>query len=75
VLLTKGLGKYRIIYNKEKLQKLQDGINTCGKWIIWRIMMMMNYNMDLAKFLEFVDTLEKKYKLSSDELVSMIIKK
>jgi len=34
--LLKGSGK-KIIYNKEKFQSLKEGINTCGKWSIVRI--------------------------------------
>lgn len=75
ILLTQALSKFKIIYNKRQLQKVQDGVNTCGKWVIWRIIMMEKYNMDLQQFINLVDNLKKQYKLSSDELVSLIIQK
>ncbi len=75
ILLTQALSKFKIIYNKRQLQKVQDGVNTCGKWVIWRIIMMEKYNMDLQQFINLVDNFKKKYKLSSDELVSLIIQK
>ena len=64
-----------LIYNKRKLQELKDGINTCGKWIILRIIMMEKFNMDLDQFLQFIDKLKKQFKLSSDELVTLLIQK
>ena len=75
VLLTKALPKFRIIYNKRKLQQLEDGTNTCGKWVILRIIMMEKYNMDLNQFIQFIDKLKKQFKLSSDELVTLLIQK
>ena len=75
ILLTKALSKFKIIYNKRPLQKLQEGVNTCGKWITWRLMMLEKYNMDLQHFINLVDNLKKQYKLSSDELVTLIIQK
>lgn len=75
ILLTQALPKFNIIYNKRKLQQLEDGVNTCGKWIILRIIMMEKYNMDLNQFLQFIDNLKKQFKLSYDELVTLIIQK
>jgi hypothetical protein len=75
ILLTKGLKMFKIIYNKKKLQKLEEGVNTCGKWVILRLMMLETYNMDLSKFLKFIEDLSKEYKLSSDELVTLLIQK
>ena len=75
ILLTQALPKFRIIYNKRKLQQLENGVNTCGKWIILRIIMMEKYNMDLNHFLQFIDRLKKQFKLSSDELVTLLIQK
>ena len=75
ILLTQALPKFNIIYNKRKLQKLENGVNTCGKWIILRIIMMEKYNMDLQQFLSFIDQLKKQFKFSSDELVTLLIQK
>ena len=75
ILLTQALPKFLIIYNKRKLQQLKEGVNTCGKWIILRIIMMEKYNMDLNHFLQFIDNLKKQFKLSSDELVTLLIQK
>lgn len=39
---------YKIIYNKEKLQKLKDNNNVCGRWVAVRIQFK---DMDLEKFI------------------------
>jgi hypothetical protein len=75
ILLTQALSHFKIIYNKKQLQKLQSGVNTCGKWCILRIMMLEKYNMDLKQFHNFVNKLTKQYKLTPDELVTLIIQK
>jgi hypothetical protein len=41
------------VYNKSKLQALQDGINTCGRWVICRIL-MMQFGYNLEEFDEFI---------------------
>ena len=74
ILLTQALPKFRIIYKKRKLQQLENGVNTCGKWIILRIIMMEKFNMDLNQFLRFIEQLKKQYKLSY-ELVTLLIQK
>ena len=66
---------FYIVYNKRELQKLEKGYNTCGKWVIFFILMFENYDMNLQGFINLVDKLKKQYKLTSDELVSLIIQK
>jgi hypothetical protein len=75
ILLTQALPKFKIIYNKRQLQKLEQGVNTCGKWVIFRIMMLEKYNLNLSQFLNLIDKLTKQYKLTSNELVTLIIQK
>ena len=76
MILENGLSnKFNIVYNKQALQKLEDGVNTCGKWVILFIMMFENYDMNLYEFICFIDNLKKLYKLSSDEIVSLLIQK
>ena len=54
ILLTQALPKFHIIYNKRKLQELKDGVNTCGKWIILRIIMMEKFNYITNARIEFI---------------------
>lgn len=36
--LLKETGK-KVIWNKEKFQSLSDGVNTCGRWVVCRLLM------------------------------------
>ncbi len=72
-LLLLAKDKYKVIYNKKRFQKLADGINTCGRWCLLRIIMLKHFNLDLSKFIKFMDYLKKKYNMTFDEIVSLII--
>ena len=67
---------FNIIYNKLQLQKYSNGSTTCGRWAVMRLLCLLNHNMDLKKFLEFMIKLKAKFKnkKSYDEIVCMIIK-
>lgn len=55
-LLNTKLSNQNVIYNKTRFQVLDDGINTCGKWTILRILMMkFGYNLN-----EFVDFMKRQ---------------
>ena len=75
-LLDKALqqGK-QVIYNKVKLQKLKQDYNTCGRWCIIRCIMLKDFDMNLKVFLAFIKKMQKIYKLTGDELVSLLIPK
>jgi len=44
---------YNILYNATRYQKLKDGINTCGRWCIIRLM-MHHIGYSLADFKKFI---------------------
>ena len=44
---------YKILYNATKYQTLRDGINTCGRWCIMRLI-MFHINYSLEDFKDFV---------------------
>ncbi len=73
ILLDKARSRFKIIYNKKKFQKVKNGINTCGRWIILRIIMMCFFGMDLYSFIHFMEKLKKQYKLPFDVLAAMIV--
>ena len=55
----------KFIYNKKKLQVLKDGINTCGRWSILRLILFkQGYNLD--DFLRFIDEYCKNNDIPSD---------
>ena len=68
---------FKIEYNKIEFQQYSTGrksIATCGRHVLFRIIMMIKYNYDLNKFVNFFISLERKYHLDFDNLVSLIIK-
>ena len=62
-----------IIYSKTKFQKVGSDVGTCGKWCILRCLMLKNFDMNLQDFNEFIKKMKRKYKLSGDQLVSLLI--
>ena len=60
----------QVIYSKKRLQKLQDGINTCGRWVILRILMMKEFFYTLQEFLDFIEKTVEETGMSTDELVA-----
>lgn len=55
LLKTKDKGQ-KIYYNKKKLQKINDGVNTCGRWVIARtIAMKLGWELD-----DFINKVEDK---------------
>ena len=65
---------FNIIYNKLKLQKYSNNSATCGRFVCARLLCLLNHNMNLKRFLEFMIDLKKKSKNKSyDEIVCELI--
>lgn len=68
---------YIVIYNKKVFQQWSNNkqaYNTCGRWCVIRILMMIQHNFSLADFINYFEYLNHTYKLNYDSLVSLIIK-
>jgi len=75
-LLEGGLKSgFKIQYNKKQFQELKPGINTCGKHCLLFIIMNQKFNYSLNQYIKFMDELVKHFKLSPDQVVSLIIDK
>jgi hypothetical protein len=72
-LLLLAKNKYKVIYNSKRFQKLANQINTCGRWCIFRVIMMDKYNMSLSQFIKYMEELKKYYNMTYDQIVSLII--
>jgi hypothetical protein len=66
--------KWDIVYNKKKLQKLDNHIATCGKWVILWTSMMKDLLFNLEDFLKFIKDRKEESGLTGDELVSIWIR-
>jgi len=64
---------FNIIYNKLKFQEKVNGVNTCGKHIIFRIICFKKYGFDLKQYQSLMKYLSNKYDKSYDELVAIFI--
>ena len=66
---------FNIIYNKLQLQQYSNGSTTCGRFVCARVLCLLNDNMDLKQFLEFMMKLKNKFKnkKSYDEIVCLLI--
>ena len=65
---------FNIVYNKLQLQKYSNSSTTCGRWVVLRLLCLLNQNMDLKQFLEFFIDLKNKFKkMSYDEIVCVLI--
>ncbi len=73
-ILDNSMNEFKIIFNTYRFQKMEEGINTCGRWLILRYIMLRDYNMDLYKFIEFFKKLKKEYKNKpNDYIIASII--
>lgn len=59
--------KKNIEYNEYQLQKFGDGINTCGKWVVFRL---KNPHISVEKFKNLFYNKSK----SSDEIINNLVK-
>ncbi len=65
---------YKLHYNQHKLQKLNPGINTCGRWV-GTFMKFINEGYDEEDFFEFVKFIKKEYKLKDFDSVTLFLTK
>ena len=66
---------FKVVYNKKRFQSLDSGVATCGKYLIFRLNMFLNKNMNLSTFIQVMDRLGKRLDLTPDELVTFLIQK
>ena len=63
----------KFIYNKTKFQKDQEGINTCGRWVIARLSLFLSDNLYSKEFTKLMKTKAKHLKLSNDEFITYLV--
>jgi hypothetical protein len=65
--------KFVLIYNQIQFQKKSHKINTCGRWVVNRILCMLYFDMNLDDYIKFMKKSKKDTGFSYDELVATII--
>jgi hypothetical protein len=65
--------KFKVIYNTYKFQSEKNNSGTCGKYVTLRLIKLKYGNMNLTKFINFFKKLKTKYKLTNDQLITLLI--
>jgi len=63
----------KFIYNKTKFQNEQEGINTCGRWVIARLSLFLSDDLNLKEFTKLMKTKAKKLKMSLDPFITFLV--
>lgn len=71
--LKKHLGLTKVVSNKTQFQRYSSQINTCGKHVLFRLLTLLEFKMDLKQHTKFVNDLCKKMKETADELVTVFV--
>ena len=59
-----------VIYNKMDFQEKRDNVNTCGAFCVWRVLCLIEDNMNLSAFQNGMKELHKRMGISYDEIVA-----
>ena len=65
--------KFKVIYNKYPFQSPDPNISTCGKHLLLRLSLFKEKGYDLLQYITFFENRKRKYKLSNDKLVALLI--
>lgn len=57
---------YKLDTNRTKYQKMEDGINTCGRWVSTRL---CNEQLDDEEFKDYIFNQCKEHNMTPDELI------
>jgi hypothetical protein len=61
---------WEVIYNKMDFQEKRDNVNTCGAFCVWRVLCLIEDNMNLSAFQNGMKELHKRMGISYDEIVA-----
>ena len=73
-ILTQLLRNRKSIWSKYRYQKLDNDVDTCGRWIILRILMFVEGGMELDHFENWFLLRKNQRQLSNDEICCELIK-
>lgn len=61
---------WNVIYNKKDFQEKRMNVNTCGAFCVWRVLCLMEDNMDLSEFQKGMERIHTQTGLNYDEIVA-----
>jgi len=65
--------KLKVVYNDVNYQKAGSKVATCGRYCVFRILLLKEYNLSLEGMHQVLEYFKKNKKLSYDETVSLFI--
>lgn len=64
---------YQIKQNRHQFQSKNSHINTCGRWVILRIVSSMKLKMNNQEFINFIQEQDNKFQLGNDFIVGLLV--
>jgi len=64
---------YKTVVSEHKFQSENSHVDTCGKWVLLRILMFVCGGLKLPEFVEFVKKGTNQLNVNNDELVCRLI--
>ena len=63
----------KVVVSKYRFQKLSSDVDTCGKWVLLRLLMFILGHMEIYEFTIWFKKLAKSQNITNDELVCKLI--
>jgi hypothetical protein len=63
----------KVVYNDKNYQKHSQKVNTCGAHVVFRILQLLENNLNLSKYNKLMKRAKQESKLSYDQIVSAFI--
>jgi len=74
LLLNKAVDDgFKVSFNEVQYQKKDDGINTCGRWVIYRIRDFLQNRRTPQQFKKHIESLIKSYELIPDLIITKLV--
>ena len=64
----------KLIINKYPFQSEVDDVNTCGRWVALRIILLLQRSYKNKDVIKYINGLRKQSKLKNDEVITLIVK-
>ena len=69
LLKTRKMGM-KVVSNTNRLQSLQSGSETCGRWVVLFLKMYLDRGLNLQQFEEMIDSVKSSKKFENRDMVS-----
>lgn len=64
---------YQVKQNRHQFQSKNSNINTCGRWVILRIVSCIKLKMNNQEFINFIQEQDNKFQLGNDFIVGLLV--